>query len=117
MHRFWFWAPRGLAIAFALFTSIFALDVFGEQHGVWRTALALLLHLLPTALVFALLAIAWRWERTGALLFTCLGILYCVVMRSRFPWPVYAAIAGPLVLTGALFLVSARRSAALVRHR
>ena len=32
-----FWTPRILGILFALFLSMFALDVFGEGYGFWGT--------------------------------------------------------------------------------
>jgi hypothetical protein len=35
-----------------------------------------------------------------------LGVLYLVMFWGRFPWSVYALIAGPLFLLGALFLLS-----------
>ena len=42
-----FWTPRILCIVFALFLSLFSLDVFGEGYGFWETLLALLIHLVP----------------------------------------------------------------------
>jgi hypothetical protein len=38
--RAFFWAPRALAILFIAFMSFFALDVFGEGYGFWRTLIA-----------------------------------------------------------------------------
>lgn len=32
-------SPRILSIAFAIFLSLFAFDVFSEVHGCWRTVL------------------------------------------------------------------------------
>jgi len=34
------WAPRVLGLLFPLFVALFALDVFGQGQGFWRTALA-----------------------------------------------------------------------------
>ncbi len=102
-----FWTPRILCILFAAFISIFALDVFGEGNGFWKTLLALLIHLIPTALVLVVLLLSWRWEWIGGILYNALGILYIVTMWKRpFPWPVYAAISGPLFLVGILFLLN-----------
>ena len=42
-----FWTPRFFGVLFALFISMFALDVFGEGRGFWETTLALLMHLIP----------------------------------------------------------------------
>src|ERR1017187_5010202 len=59
-RRTLFWAPRVLSIAYIAFLSMFALDVFGEEHGFWRILLALTMHLIPTfvLIVALLLAIA-----------------------------------------------------------
>ena len=106
MNGFLLWAPRILTIAFAAFLSIFALDVFGEGHGFWRTAGELLLHLIPTFLILLILAVAWRREWLGALLFIAIAALYVVTSRGRFPISVYFAIAGPVTIAAIIFLVS-----------
>jgi hypothetical protein len=62
-----YWVPRILGILFAIFISIFALDVFMEGYGFWETVVALVMHLVPTAIIFIVLLIAWRWERLGRL--------------------------------------------------
>jgi hypothetical protein len=105
-RRLLFWLPRILGLLFAAFISIFAFDVFDGQHGFWQTTLALLMHLLPTVVLLGLLALAWRWEWLGAVLFPALGLYYVVSSWGRFHWSAYALIAGPLFLLGALFLLS-----------
>ena len=60
VKRVVFWMPRTLCALFAIFVSIFALDVFGE--GFWDTIVALLMHLVPTGIILIALAIAWRWN-------------------------------------------------------
>jgi len=98
-----FWSPRVLCIAFALFLSLFALDVFNEGLGLWKTILALSIHLIPTAFVLVVLAVSWRWEWVGGVLFIAAGILYLTRMWHH-PAAV-AGISGPLFLVGALFLL------------
>ncbi len=100
------WTPRILCILFAVFLSSFAADVFGEHYGFWKTILALLIHLIPTWIVLIVLAIGWRWEWVGAILFPVLGVLYLVMFWGRFPWSVYLVISGPLFLLGLLFLIN-----------
>ena len=100
-----FWLPRAIAILFALFLSIFALDVFAEHLGFAKTALALLIHLIPTFVVLACLVLAWRREWFGVGANILLGILYIVIAWGRFHWSAYLVIAGPLFLIGLLFLV------------
>ena len=103
-----FWASRGMVILLAIFISLFALDVFGEGYDFWQTLLALFMHLLPTFTVLLALAIAWRWERIGGILFIGLGACYIIGFSGRFNWSIYLIIAGPLFLAGLLFLVSSK---------
>lgn len=103
MRQSLFWTPRVLTMLFALFISIFALDVFSEARGIASIASALMMHLIPTLLVVALLVLAWRWEWIGAVGFVGLGALYILIFWGRFPLSVYATIAGPLLVIGTLF--------------
>jgi hypothetical protein len=97
------WAPRILGLLFAGFLSIFALDVFGHDEPIGRTILALLIHLVPTALVLGALAVGWRRGWAGGLAFLGLAAWYLATTWGRFPWATYAVIAGPPVLVGLLF--------------
>jgi hypothetical protein len=101
-----FWMPRILCVLFAVFISLFALDVFGAGCGFWGTIVALLMHLVPTAIILVALAIAWRWEWIGAVLFVALGVWYVIMAWGKFDWVTYLLIAGPLFLLGALFMVN-----------
>ena len=105
VKRVLFWTPRVLGILFAIFLSVFALDVFSEGYGFWQTIGALLLHLVPTYIIVIILAIAWRWEWVGAILFSALAAFYLVWSWGRFHWSTYLAISGPLILIGVLFLL------------
>ncbi len=104
VKRVLFWTPRVMCILFALFLSLFAMDVFGEGYGFRETILALLIHLAPVYLVLIVLIIAWRWEWIGAILFNAFAVFYLVSAWGRFHWSAYLAISGPLVLVGVLFL-------------
>ena len=105
--RMWLlWTPRVLCILYAVFISLFALDAFSPNRRLAENLLALAMHLIPTAVVLIVLAVAWRWAWVGAVVYAGLGILYLVMFRGRFDWAAYAMIAGPLFLTGALFLIS-----------
>ena len=106
VKRVLFWTPRVLCILFAVFVSLFALDVFGEGYGFWGTILALLMHLIPTGVILIVLAISWRWEWVGGILFIALGVVYLVTSWGRFHWSAYLAISGPLFLVGVLFLIN-----------
>jgi hypothetical protein len=108
-----FWSPRVLSIVFIAFLSLFALDVFDEHLGLWKTLLALTIHLIPSFVLVALLILAWRWEWIGAAGYGAAALLYVgwVVTLQR---PITAAmravwigtIAGPALLVAALFLAN-----------
>jgi len=101
-RRWLFWAPRVICMAFAIFLSMFALDVFGEGHGFWKTLLALLIHLVPVYIVLAVLAMAWRWEWIGAVGFAGLAMWYA--QRNWRHHPIWVVqIAGPVLVIAMLF--------------
>jgi hypothetical protein len=105
--RLLFWTPRVLGIAFALFLSLFALDVFEPGRGFWPTLAALLIHLIPVFFLLATLAVAWRWEWVGTVIFAALGILYIVWAPTRgLHWMALVIVSGPLFLLAALFLAN-----------
>jgi len=100
------WTPRILCILFATFLSLFALDVFGEGYSFGKTLLALLIHLVPVWVIILILGISWRWAWVGGIAFPSFGVLYIVWAWRRFPWSVYATIAGPMFLLGILFWIN-----------
>ena len=104
VRRLLFWSPRVLCIAFALFVSLFALDIFNEGLGLWKTILALCIHLIPTAFIVVVLALSCRWEWVGGILYIAAGMVYRIEARHHPSWVV--VISGPLFLAGALFLLN-----------
>lgn len=106
VKKFLFWTPRILGVLIAIFVSLFALDVFGEGYGFWETIAALAMHLIPTAVILIILAVAWRWEWVGGILFIALGVLYITLFWDPSRLPAYLMISGPLFLLGILFLLN-----------
>jgi hypothetical protein len=103
--RLLFWSPRILSIAFVVFLSLFALDVFQEAHGFREFLPALLIHLVPTCVLVAILLVAWRWEWIGALAFSAAGAAYAFSVMPRHPdWA--ATLALPMLVIAALFLAN-----------
>lgn len=99
--RILFWSPRVLCILFAIFISLFALDVFSEDYSAKEMILALIMHLIPTFMIIILLFISWRWEGIGAILFIVFPLFYLLMSRGE-SW----IISGPLFLVGVLFLMN-----------
>ncbi len=96
-----FWAPRLLCIAYIVSLSLFALDVFSGFHGFRQTAAALLIHLVPSVIVALVLALAWKWEWIGAVLFGA-AATYCAYLAFRHTsW--ILVLSGPLFVVAALF--------------
>jgi len=107
-----FWTPRALSILFIAFISMFALDVFGENLGFWKTLVALTMHLIPSLVLIGALEAGWRWEWIGAVIYTAAGTLYVITLLTRrLPPPSIrlawiATIALPAFVIGALFLAN-----------
>lgn len=99
------WMARLLTLVFAVFISIFALDVFEEKLGFLQTVLALLLHLVPTFFILLVLWLSWNRGWIGSIVFTILGILYIWWAWGRFELITYLLISGPLFLVSILFLL------------
>ena len=99
-----FWTPRILCIFFILFLALFALDVFEEGRGFWEIVLGLIMHLIPNLALALILILSWKREWIGGILFNAAGLFYLVAARNE---SIYAHIfiAGPLLLTGTLFLI------------
>ena len=113
-RRLVYWAPRVICVALAAFFAIFALDVFSEPLDFWQKAVALVMHLIPTAMVLVALIVVWRREWIGAILFPLFAILHLWSKWGQLDWSAYAIIDGPLLLLGILFWVNWRNWAALL---
>ncbi|MBI5323708.1 MAG: hypothetical protein HZB41_00225 [Ignavibacteriae bacterium] len=99
------WTPRLLCILFALFISMFSLDVFSEARSFFSTLTALLLHLIPTFIIIGVLILSWRWEWVGAIAYVGMSVLYGLMINFK-RWDWIALISTPLLLIGLLFLIS-----------
>ena len=72
------WVPRLLALAVSLFAGVFSLDAFGNGTPFLQALPDFLIHLVPAAIVVAVVALAWRREWIGAVIFTILSAAYAV---------------------------------------
>jgi hypothetical protein len=112
-----YWAPRLLCIAFIVFLSLFALDVFHQVNRFEQTTAALLIHLIPSCIFTAVLLFAWKWEWVGAVLFSGFAVYYAASNFRHLSWVL--TISAPLFVVGLLFLASwlAHPQAERVRKR
>jgi hypothetical protein len=106
--------PRILSILAIAFVSLFALDSF--DHGtLGEQILAFLIHMIPSFVLTIILAIAWKWELIGGILYILLGIVLSPFIythnyrMNHSVWmslEVIALITFPFILAGILFLLS-----------
>lgn len=104
LNRIIYWLPRGAALLFIAFLSIFAGDVFEQYHG-WEAILPLLIHLLPSLVLLLVVMAAWKYELVGALLFLMAAIGYVWMAGLGRNWSWYAAIDGPALVVSMLFFL------------
>jgi hypothetical protein len=100
-----YWLPRIISLAFVLFLSIFALDVFGEYKG-WNLVLAFIIHLIPSLFLLLATIVSWKYDLLGALIFLSFAIFYIYSAGLGRPWSWYAFISGPALLIASLFFIS-----------
>ena len=98
------WAPRVLGILVCLFLSLFALDAFGAGKTFMRALPDFLIHIAPMAVLLVVVALSWKWEWLGGVVFTALACGYAYLARHHAAW--IPTIAGPLLVVGVLFLWS-----------
>ena len=100
-RRWIVWLPRVVAILVCLFLSLFALDAFGTGKPLGEALSDFAVHLAPTLVLAAVVALSWRWEWVGGLVFTGLGIAYAWLSRTHTSWVI--AISLPLLAVGVLY--------------
>lgn len=97
------------AILYIAFISLFALDAFSAGFSWPGTAIALFMHLIPTFILIACLVVAWKRGVVGGSLFLVVGILFTLWFRTYQRLDVFLLISFPLLLIGALFIISGNR--------
>ena len=100
-HRWVLWTTRIFAILVCLFLSLFALDAFESGKTLGEALPDFAVHMAPTLFLAAVVAVSWRWEWVGAVVFTALGIAYAYVSRDHISW--LLSISLPLLAVGVLY--------------
>src|SRR3990167_2131675 len=103
--RLLYWTPRIASLLFVGFISLFALYVFCEYRG-WELVLALFMHLLPSFVLLVAIALAWKYDILGVIIFFGFAVLYVIWAGLDRPWTWYAFVSGPSALIGILYFVS-----------
>jgi prolipoprotein diacylglyceryltransferase len=115
-----YWTARILCILAILFISLFALDSVSSERTFWQNATALLMSLIPSFVLLAALIIAWKWEKTGGIILTIIGLALSIFVfvlnykRNHFSVAISLRnaliLAIPFVLAGILFILSHYRT-------
>jgi len=105
-NNFLTWFPRILAIAFAIFISVFALDSFEGHNTILQKLGHLLLHLIPTAAVLAMLYLAWNRRIIGGLGFMILGMVFTIHFGTWKELSLFSMFSLPLFVAGLGFIFS-----------
>lgn len=100
-----YWTPRVIGILIVVLFAMMSFDVFAEGEPIGEALMALLIHLIPAAVMGGVLAISWRREWVGGVLFILVSVLY-IVAFSGAPIAAYLWISLPLFIAGILFLVN-----------
>lgn len=98
------WTARIAGMALVALASLFALDAFNGQSLLEGIA-AFAIHLIPAAVVAAVVLVAWKRPWLGAVGFGALAAAYAVSISFRPDW--LLSVGGPLVVTAVLFALSA----------
>lgn len=110
------WTPRLLGLIYAVFISLFALDVWGTGAGFWQELAAFLVHLLPTYLILGALVVAWNQPRLGGVLFLVLATGFGLYFGWNEP-ATLLLLALPPTVTGLLFIADSCVEQAVWRPR
>ena len=109
-----YWTPRLLCIIAILFISLFSLDAFAPGLTLWQQLGAFFMHMIPSFVLTALLAYAWRNEKSGGIIFLLIGLIFSPLIfnwnyrMNNSVWislGIIAAITLPFVVVGILFLM------------
>jgi hypothetical protein len=84
MAKFVYLTPRIAGLLVALFTGLFALDVFSEEGSIWMQIGAFLIHAAPSIIMILVLVLAWRYAWIGALFFGLAALFFLRFLLGGF---------------------------------
>lgn len=100
--------PRIFAVIYIAFISVFALDVFEAGYGFWGTIVALFMHLIPSFILIACLAVAWKRPRIGGFLFLLMAVVFTLFFKTYQNIYALLLVSLPLIIISGLFVISAK---------
>ncbi len=100
------WFPRVLAMVFAVFISIFALDVLEAHDPFFSKTAHFFIHLIPSFAVLAVLWLAWYQRIFGGLMFMILGMVFTIHFGTWREMTLFLMFSLPLFVAGVAFIFS-----------
>lgn len=105
-----------LAMILIAFLALMSLDVFGTGAGFWETLAGFLIHNIPVFILIAVLAISWKHELVGGVVFILAGLLYIFFAKKNAgDWRM--ALVWSLQISGAAFVIGGFFLAGWVKKR
>lgn len=112
--KFVYWTPRILSIVLVLFLMLFSLDVFEPGLSAWEIAVGLFMHNIPALILAAVVAISWKREMVGGIVFILAGMSYVVmivmnILKNPSDWYMLfwtLQISVPMFFIGILFILN-----------
>lgn len=101
-----FWFTRVLAIVFALFLGLFALDSFNGDRPFLENLFGFFLHLMPTIIIITITIISWRKYIIGSIFFVLTGIIFTFYFHTYRELSYFFLISFPMFLLGILFYLN-----------
>jgi len=119
ISKFVYWTPRIISILYICFLAIFSFDVIEPGVSIGQIVLGMLIHNIPSFVLTAVLAVSWKREIVGGIVFTVVGSLFlaravAAVVMNGFG-EIAEALAGslllaaPALLAGILFIINWRK--------
>jgi len=105
IRKFVFWFPRVFSIAFVLFLTLFALDVFGAGYSFWQSIGAFLIHLIPNFVMALFIWLSWKRGWVGGTFFVTIGILYIILTWPKMGLASYVILSGTSFLIGGMYFL------------
>jgi isopentenyl-diphosphate Delta-isomerase len=99
-----FYVPRILAALYAIFLSLFSLDVFSEDGEWYNLLIGFIIHMFPALAVLMCLLIAHKRQVVGSFLFASLAVFYMIIANNEMHWILFLVIPFPLLVIAGIFL-------------
>ena len=104
-----YWIPRVLALLFTVPVLIFALLSGAAEYGGGLKGIALNSpNAIPWIILLGVVFVAWKWEKIGGYALIAMSIMFAFMFNAIDNPIVALVLLAPILISGAMFLVSAK---------